>query len=73
MVAHTSALRRLRARFGQTWKECGDKKLNAQADHRHERVEDHWLRMVTHKLIKRFHHLGSQLLKEIKQIKRHLD
>ena len=30
-------------------------------------------RFVVHKLIQRYHHLLSQLLKEVKQIKRHLD
>ena len=73
MAAHERALRRLRARFGQTWQECGEKKRNAALDHSHERIEDHWLRIVTHKVLQRFHHLGSQLLKEVKQIKRHLD
>ena len=73
MGPHEKALKKMRARMGQTWHECGEKKQNARANHRNEPVENHWSRMVTHKLFQRFHHLCSQLLKEVKQIKLHLD
>ena len=70
---HEDTIKKIRVMFGKTWHECGEKKKNAQRDHRAEPVENQWLRMVTHKLFKRYHHLLSQLLKEVKQIKLHLD
>ena len=42
-------------------------------DHGNEPIENQWRRMVQHKVFQRFYHLCGQLLKEIKQIKRHLD
>ena len=70
---HETALENARVRFSQTWGECGELNKNAKRDHRNEPIENQWLRMVTHKLLKRFHHLGSQLLKEVKQIKARRD
>ena len=73
MRAHEEALKKLRLRFGRTWHECGKKKKNAKANHQDEPIEQQWHRMVVHAAFKRFHHLCSQLLKEIKEIKRRLD
>ena len=71
--AHKKALKTLRARFGNTWRQCGEANQNAKKDHKDEPITEQWLRFVKHKILKRFHHLCSQLLKEIKQIKRCLD
>ena len=73
MRAHLRALQKMRARLSKLWKECGKAKQNAQQDHSHLEMEWHWARMVKHKKLQRFFHLSSQLLKEVKQIKRHLD
>ena len=71
--AHTKALKTLQARFGDTWKQCGEANQNAKKDHKDKPITEQWLRFVKHMILKRFHHLCSQLLKEIKEIKRHLD
>ena len=55
------------------WKQCGEAKQNAKKDHKDKPITEQWLRFVKHKILKRFHHLCCQLLKEITQIKRHLD
>ena len=70
---HETALKTLRARFSNTWKQCGEAKQNAKKDHKDKPITEQWLRFVKHKILQRFHHLCTQLLKEIKQIKRHLD
>ena len=71
--AHEKALKTLQARFGDTWKQCGAARKNAKKNHQDESITEQWLRFVMHKFLQRFHHLNGQLLKEIKQIKRHLD
>ena len=55
------------------WKQCSEANQNAKKDHKDEPITEQWLRFVMHKFLQRFHHLNGQLLKEIKQIKRHLD
>ena len=48
-------------------------KKNAEKDHSREGPEAHWERIVKHKKFKRYHHKISQLLKELRQLKRQLD
>ena len=70
---HQRALSQVRKKFSQSWAECGKAKKIAERDHTHEGVVEAWLRFVTHKILKRYHHKLSQLLKEVKEIKFRLD
>ena len=72
MADHLRALQRVRARFAALWRACGDAK-KASAQPHYGSPEQHWARFVVHKSLQRHFHLLSQLLKEVKQIKRALD
>ena len=69
-VFHDHALRRLRAKFGASWRECGELKQVARNMPELHDPEAAWARMVSHRLITFKHHSMSQTLKEIHANKR---
>ena len=70
---HQRALDQVRKKFSKSWAECGKAKKDAQENHQDEGPEQAWCRWVIHKLLQRYHHKLSQLLKEVKEIKLRLD
>ena len=70
---HLKVLNKLRKEFGGSFNMCHEASVNAEKDHSGEGPIEAWLRMVKHKIIKRYHHKLSQLLKEVKEIKLGLD